>query len=85
MALLSKKSKPDVPAAEPSGEDSYDALAGELGDLLGLDPEKAQRLRDVICSLAREEMASDESSEEPDAPVEEKKPSGLAILLKKGG
>jgi hypothetical protein len=81
MALLSRKSepeeKPDTDAADEGT--SYDALADELGDILGLDSDKAQRLRDAICSLAREEM-----SREEEAPEEEKKPTGIAILMKRG-
>jgi len=84
MALLSREKpepeeKPDTDQADEGT--SYDALADELGDILGLDSDKAMRLRDVICSLAREEMEGGSDEEEP---AEEKKPSGIAILMKRG-
>ena len=85
MMLMSKKSEPEM-SDESDSEDagSYDELADELGDILGLDSEKAHRLRDVICSLAREEMEGGGDDEE--SPDEgSKKPSGIAILLSRKG
>lgn len=78
--------KPET-ESEYGGSDSetpsYDAFADELKDILGLDDDKAQRLRDVICGLAREEM--DMGDEEEAAPSEApKKRPGLAIVLRAG-
>lgn len=79
--VLGKKSMMDDMAdeEESSDESSYDAFAGELKDILGLDDEKAKRLRDVICGLAREEMeGGDEGVDEDSSP---RKPGGVAIVL----
>ncbi|MDE2104966.1 MAG: hypothetical protein KGL39_47450 [Patescibacteria group bacterium] len=68
-------------ASEPveSGEDAY---VSKLKDLFGLDDDKAQELRDVICGLAQEEMM--EKEPEPEAgPGPKGKKAGIALILGK--
>jgi hypothetical protein len=71
----------EEPVEEPMEEESsYDAFTSELKEILGLDDEKAQRLRDAICGLAREEMSMEDEGEES-PPSEKPKKKGLAVVI----
>ena len=79
--LLGSSDKPDEESSD-SGEE-YDAYTEELKGILGMDDDKAKRLRDVICGLARYEMneESDEGDMHEEPSGEKPKKKGLAIIL----
>lgn len=66
--------------SEEDSELPYDAYGTELGEVLGLDEDRAMQLRDIICGLVREEL--DMGSEEPEEEKPKKKgKSDLALVL----
>lgn len=74
----------DEVSLKPESDESdtelpYDAYSTELGELLGLDGDKAEQLRDIICGLVREEL--DVGSEEPEEEPKKKGKSDLASVL----
>ncbi len=73
----------DDESMDSESEDSelpYDAYGTELGEVLGLDEDRAMQLRDIICGLVREEL--DMGSEEPEEEKPKKKgKSDLALVL----
>lgn len=70
-------------ASEPE-ESGEDVFTSKLKEILGLDDEKAQELRDVICGLAGEELQEENEPTDKEAmPTGGEKKSGLALILGK--
>lgn len=83
-SVLSDEPEMDEMESPDEMDSEYSAYDSELQELFGLDPEKAKRLRDVICGLTQVEMSESSSEDEEEEPAPPKKggpKKGLAIVL----